>query len=269
MHDIISEITFIKKQKTKPYYHSSAITGMIPKLYFKTESRNVHIKNARKIKKFNLDTHGFALYEHKFKYDSIEKNNIDKYKKELIKFLKKIITFEYANIFDLTRRSNLKTGAYNSDGFRQPAERAHVDYTKKSGPIRAKNILGEDIYNNARKSNKRIIQINIWRPISKVVLSSPLAIADAGTIDSKDLIATDQYFPDRIGEIYHLAYNPNQSWYWVSEMNNNELLIFKGWDSTESEKISKFTPHTSFNLHNQNIDKFPRESIEARIFLIL
>ena len=34
-----ADITFIKKQKTKPYYDSSAITGLVPKLYFKTEKK--------------------------------------------------------------------------------------------------------------------------------------------------------------------------------------------------------------------------------------
>ena len=37
--NIQAEITFIKKQMTKPYYDSSAITGMVPKLYFKVEKK--------------------------------------------------------------------------------------------------------------------------------------------------------------------------------------------------------------------------------------
>ena len=85
----------------------------------------------------------------------------------------------------------------------------------------------------------------------------------------KDLIATDQIFPDRIGEIYHLAYNKNQKWLWVPKMQRNEVLLLKGWDSNKGSKVPKFVPHSSFNLKNQNIVKYPRESIEARIFLVL
>ena len=109
----------------------------------------------------------------------------------------------------------------------------------------------------------------MWRPLCSKVLSSPLAIADASTISQKDLIATDQVFPDRIGEIYHLAYEKKQKWYWVSEMRNNEALIFKGWDSDTSNKVVKFTPHTSFNIPDQKINEHPRQSIEARIFIVL
>ena len=113
------------------------------------------------------------------------------------------------------------------------------------------------------------MQLNVWRPLCSKVQSSPLAIADASTIKQNDLIETDQIFPDRVGEIYHLAYEKKQQWYWVSEMQSNEALIFKGWDSHNSQKTIRFTPHTSFNIPNQNINKHPRESIEARIFVVL
>ena len=52
-------------------------------------------------------------------------------------------------------------------------------------------------------------------------------------------------------------------------MKKNELLIFKGWDSYKSDKTIKFTPHTSFNLKKQNLNKFPRKSIELRAFLVI
>ena len=267
MPDTSSEITFIKRQNSKPYYKSSAITGMIPKLYFKTENKNVLIKDIRNLKETSLNKYGFSFHNANFDFDIEDiKNDHLHYKKSLKKTLKTIIDFKNIEIFDITRRPNSKNGAFNKDGQRQPAERAHVDYTYKSGPYRAKQVL-EKKYREYNKN--RIIQLNIWKPISDVVLSSPLAIADANSIDSRDLIATDQIFPDRVGEIYHLAYNPAQEWYWVSEMKKNELLIFKGWDSSPSKKIIKFTPLTSFNLKNQSINNFPRESIEARVFLII
>ena len=61
MSNIYSNITFIKKQKNKPYYDSSAVTGMIPKLYFKTEKKKVLIKDIRNSGIFSLDKNGFAF----------------------------------------------------------------------------------------------------------------------------------------------------------------------------------------------------------------
>ena len=52
-------------------------------------------------------------------------------------------------------------------------------------------------------------------------------------------------------------------------MRNNEALIFKGWDSDTSNKVVKFTPHTSFNIPAQKINEQPRQSVEARIFIVL
>ena len=40
-----AKITFIKKQSTTPYYDSSAITGLAPKLYFRVEKKTVPIFN--------------------------------------------------------------------------------------------------------------------------------------------------------------------------------------------------------------------------------
>ncbi len=267
MADIYSDITYIVRQKKKPYYESSALTGMIPKLHFNTLTKRVLINDIRSSNNFSLHDSGFVFKKIKFnlKEDDMQ-NNYIKYKRDLSEFLKELFSYKYIEIFDITKRSNKKTGASNKDGPRQPAERAHVDYTKNSGLLRARQILK----NNFPEFHKyRVIQLNVWRPLCSKVQSSPLAIADASTINQKDLIETDQIFPDRTGEIYHLAYGKKQKWYWVSEMKNNEALIFKGWDSNVSRKIIRFTPHTSFNIPHQNINKNPRESIEARVFIVL
>jgi hypothetical protein len=270
MLSIKADITFIKKQKTKPYYDSSAITGLVPKLYFKTEKKNVLISNARNLKSHNFETTGFEICKFSSKYNlSNISNNLENYKNELNVFLKKKFGYLDSFIFDLTRRSNSSKGAKNQDGNRQPAERAHVDYTENSGKKRAEDILGKNYFKEITNSKKRIIQLNLWRPLCKTVLSSPLAFALPASILKKDLVATDQIFPDRIGEIYHLSYNKNQKWFWVPNMKETEILLLKGWDNFNNRKILKFTPHTAFNLQNQNIKKNPRDSIEARVFLVL
>ena len=268
--NIQAEITFIKKQMTKPYYDSSAITGMVPKLYFKVEKKIVNISNAREIKENVFDKTGFeiCMFKSKFNHKNIN-NNLDAYENEIKKFLKKKFNCLNSFIFDFTRRSNSRDGAANKDGRRQPAERAHVDYTKKSGKKRAKEVMGKDYFKDIIKSKLRVIQLNLWRPLCDVVLSSPLAFTMPSSVEKQDLIATDQRFPNRVGEIYHLAYNKNQKWLWVPRMRSNEVLLLKGWDSVNDNLIPNNTPHTSFNLKNQNSKKYPRDSIEARIFLVI
>ena len=147
-------------------------------------------------------------------------------------------------VFDVTRRSDGGAGARNPDGLRRPASRLHVDYTVKSGPQRVKDILGEDEAARLAAAGARILQINVWRPIRGPVERSPLVLADASSVRQDDLIATDQIFPDRVGEIYNVAHAPSQRWYYAPRMTEDEVLLIKGWDSLDDGR-ARFTPHTS------------------------
>ena len=89
-----ADITFIKKQKTKPYYDSSAITGLVPKLYFKTEKKRF-LYNARNLKNHNFEK--MVLKSVNFLQNIISRNinnNLNNYKKELDIFLKKDLTIK-------------------------------------------------------------------------------------------------------------------------------------------------------------------------------
>ena len=99
-------------------------------------------------------------------------------------------------------------------------------------------------------------------------MSAFLRFADASSITSSDLVATDQLFPDRTGEIYHIAHSDKQNWCWLSEMTDDEILLLKGWDSLNDGRV-KYTPHGAFDLPYQQETAPPRESKEARIFLVL
>ena len=171
-------------------------------------------------------------------------------------------------IFDATWRSDGGVGAQNADGLRGPASRLHVDYTVKSGPRRAKDILGEDEASRLAEAGARIIQINVWRPIRGPVERSPLALADASSVRQDDLIATDQVFPDRVGEIYNMAHGPSQRWYYAPRMTTDEVLLIKGWDSLDDGR-ARFTPHSAFNVPETRQDTLPRESIEVRTFVVI
>ena len=93
-------------------------------------------------------------------------------------------------------------------------------------------------------------------------------MADATTLRTDDLIATDQVFPDRIGEIYHVAHDPAQRWYYAPRMNRDEVLLIKGWDSRDDGR-ARFTPHTAFTVPDTPADAPPRESIEVRTFVVI
>ena len=75
-------------------------------------------------------------------------------------------------------------------------------------------------------------------------------------------------FPNRVGEIYHLAHNPQHRWYYAPWMTPDEVLLIKGWDSLNDGR-ARFTPHGAFNQPDTPATAAPRESIEVRTLVVI
>lgn len=268
--DVRAKLTFIVPQDTKPYFESSALTGGEPRVHFQTEAREVVIHDARPIAdRLSLDTTGFELHRCPTAVDDLYDDEAVAavYRGELESLLQNLTGADRVGVFDFTRRADSPQGASNPDGARGPASRVHVDYTVDSGPKRARDALGADTVDRVLASGGRIVQVNVWRPIRGPVRRTPLALGDAASIAPAELVATDQVFPDRVGEIYQVAWGPGQRWYWVPGMERDEVTLIKSWDSVDDGR-ARFTPHGAFTLPDQDPDAPPRESIEARTYLI-
>ena len=268
--DMRAALTFIVPQDTKPYFESSALTGGEPRVHFETEARRVDVRDMRRIADLlSLDREGFLLLRHETAVDDLYDDEAiaGVYDRELEILLTEVTGADRVAVFDHTRRSDRAEGAANPDGPRGPASRVHVDYTVDSGPKRAADALGAEEVDRVLSSGGRIVQVNVWRPIRGPVLRTPIALADAGSVGPDELIATDQIFPDRVGEIYQLAYAPDQRWYWTPRMERDEVLLIKGWDSVDDGR-ARFTPHGAFQLEGQDPEAPPRESIEVRTYLV-
>ncbi|MEM9063116.1 MAG: CmcJ/NvfI family oxidoreductase [Pseudomonadota bacterium] len=267
--DVVASLTFITPQVEKPVIHSQALTGGATKYLFEVEDHDIRVADLRPhADRFALDREGFALRAVPTTVADLYDDAVveSDYYDEIKDLLKAELGAAEVAIFDATRRSDGGTGAANKDGNRGPAGRIHVDYTAKSGPQRARDVFGAEEYDRLIAAGARIVQVNVWRPITGPVQRSPLALADASTVAEADLIATDQVFPDRVGEIYHLEQNPAQKWYYAPEMTRDEVLLIKGWDSYDS--VAQFTPHTAFRLPDED-GKPARESIEVRTFAVI
>ncbi len=268
---ISAPLNFIRRQDKKPVFHSSALTGGKPKYFYDIEAHTVTISDMRAIAEdLSVDREGFELLHHTtavkdlYDDDAIEQA----YLPEIATLLRRKFSASQVVIFDVTRRSDGGAGANNPEGLRGPASQLHVDYTAKSGPQRVKDILGEEEAARLTAAGARIIQINVWRPIHGPVERSPLALADASSARKEDLIATDQIFPDRVGEIYNVAHAPSQRWYYAPRMTANEVLLIKGWDSLDDGR-ARFTPHGAFHLSDTREDAPARESIEVRSLVVI
>ncbi len=264
-------LCFIVPQAEKPVFESAALTGGDPRVLFEVEERAVTIADMRtRDRPAAIEREGFELVERPTAVDDLydDADVTSRYYAEIEAHLKERFGAGRVVIFDATRRSDGGAGAANPDGKRGPAKRVHVDYTTKSAPQRLADVIGKDETDRLLESGARVIQINVWRPIRGPVQRAPLALADAASVAPEELVATAQVFPDRVGEIYHLAYAPTQKWYYAPLMSRDEVLLIKGWDSHD-ESGAHYTPHGAFELPETDPPAPPRESIEVRTFVII
>jgi hypothetical protein len=167
-------------------------------------------------------------------------------------------------VFDHTIRRRIPGATDRTPGIpRQPVPRVHNDYTVKSAPQRVRDLLGEEASDLLRR---RFSEINVWRPIRGPIQDAPLAVADARSVDSDDLVATDLIYPDRIGEIYYVKFNPSHRWFYAPAMQRNEVMLIKCFDSVNDGR-ARFVPHSAFVDPTAPAGAMPRESIELRTLL--
>jgi hypothetical protein len=141
-----------------------------------------------------------------------------------------------------------------------PVFHIHTDFTGKSAEARAAAVLGRP-----PAPGRRMVAINVWRPIVEPLRDCPLAICDASSVEQRDLLATDLLYPDRTGEIYYVTFNPAHRWYYASDMQTDEVWVFKNYDSAADGRAQS-TPHTAFVDPTHHPAMAARESVEFRAF---
>jgi hypothetical protein len=261
-HTVEAAVRYVVNTGRKPVTYISP-PGVPSKRDAEFEDRVVPIHNARLTPgSFSLEREGFLLTGHETAMqDFYDADRVEAvYNREIEDLVKAFTGASRVVVFDHTIRvSSDKDHAEKS--LRQPVRVTHNDYTERSGPQRVRDLLPDDEAEVLLERRFAIVQV--WRPIRTTVQQMPLAICDAGSIGPDDLIAADLQYEDRVGEIYQVAYNPEHRWFYYPEMQPNEALIFKCYDSLADGR-SRFTAHTAFDDPNSPPDAPPRESIETR-----
>jgi hypothetical protein len=224
----------------------------------------VEIRDLRPLaQKLSLDREGFQLLTvpSGVKDFSDEDAVRGRYYAETISLLERVTGASRVVVFDHTIRRRIPGATDRTTGIpRQPVPRVHNDYTVKSGPQRVRDLLGEEAENLLQR---RFAVINVWRPIRGPIQDSPLAVVDARSVVDSDLVATDLVYPDRVGEIYYVKFNPSHRWFHAPAMRADEVMLIKCYDSKEDGR-ARFVPHSAFVDPNTPVDAPPRESIELR-----
>lgn len=212
---------------------------------------------------YTLDKDGFAFREFDTAvtdfYDRAHVENV--YYPEMEALIKEMTGCSKVMIFDHTCRIDDES-AQDELKLRPPAKVVHNDFTEVSAEQRVRDLLPPD--EAEARLAKRFGSINVWRPIKGPVETAPLAICDYSSLAYEDLVLSERHYPDgRIGRIYHIAHNPNQRWTYFPQMETDEIIVLKCYDSLE-DGTARWTGHGSFQDPHTPPGAPPRESIEIR-----
>ncbi|KAF2473751.1 uncharacterized protein BDR25DRAFT_323474 [Lindgomyces ingoldianus] len=258
--DVATTLRFYKDNEDGSPPHPSYINR--PETYdrpFLEYPVTVHDVTGRE-KDYTLDGNGFQFHPHV----SVEKDFVDdeqikaQYYPETEELLKNVqVAYRTGAsrifIFDHTiRRQAPGDEESRVRQLRGPVQRVHIDQSYSAALSRVPHHLPEE----AEKLLKGRVQIiNVWRPI-KPVQRDPLAVAQADTVDDKDLVVTELIYPNRRGETYQVR------WFYKNGLTPEEVLLIKCFDSKLDGRARR-VPHTAFHVPGTE-DRESRQSIEVR-----
>jgi hypothetical protein len=212
----------------------------------------------------SLDVEGFRLVSQESAVDDFydDQQIQSTYHNEVTTLLLEKTGAARVEIFDDTRRSS-SLNNQQARNIREPAEIVHNDYTARSGVKRLRDHFADDPDEGDKLLQRPFAIINVWRSIAGTIIDHPLVLCDATSVRPEDLISVERRAEERIGELQVALHNPAHRWYYFPDMQMDEALLFKTFDS-ETDGRTRFTIHSSFEVPGVPADARPRESIETR-----
>ena len=227
----------------------------------KYEDREVELCNGRLIRdQLSLDNEGFTLIDSKTATTDFYDEEAVKgaYYDECMAIVKEHTGADEIVVIDHTIRVQDEAKRKEMD-VRAPVPSVHNDFTDWSGRKRVHDIFSEDEAED--RLTRRVVSVNVWRPIMEPVMTDPLVLCDATTLGEGDLIAADHIYSYRRGETFRVAHSDSQKWYFFPEMTMSEAVLIKCFD-TETDR-TRFNAHGAARIAAPE-GVAPRESIEVR-----
>lgn len=269
MAPVRASLTFLASRNSPAVYIPSVAGGELDEAQGDHKIVDVPVHNGREEKPdASIETEGFQLVKQEVKHAT------DFYDDEQVKTkyhpqIKELL-FSHTpgatrvEIFDDTRRS-ASSSTRSERKFREPSANVHNDYTPASGVKRLRDFMEENFPNENVEDllQRRWCIINVWRSMRGPVMNFALALCDSRTVNEDDVLPVERRSANRTGEIQMAVYDENQRWYYFPQLQMDEALLIKTFDSASTCK----TIHTSFDDPTAAADAPPRESIESRCFV--
>jgi hypothetical protein len=264
---VLGSINYLNPMPVRPAFHAHDFSRDNLVL----DAREVEIRNGRAASKTPaLADDGFALARNSsIVLDYRDTAEIQRaYLPQMERLLldltgaKRVMMFP-GGVLRFGERSKDYRTSFNS----RPARFAHVDYTQKSAPNLLRNrLIAAGIQDLPRG---RFAGYNLWRVLTQPPQDVPLAVCDARSVASDDLVPGDAVFdapgaPEFSFEAYLVRHNAQHRWSYFPDMQPDEVLVFKAYDTDPAEP--QCVPHCAFSDSTCLPDVPPRASIEVRGF---
>ena len=219
-----------------------------------------------KANEFSIDKQGFSFHKFTSGFGEWEEEDIvrDQFYPDVVDFLKRTIGGRRVLVFDHTIRTRAnqakKLTQETNTSQRAPVMLVHCDYTSESGPLRVRQLLGDEADDLL---SRRVAFINVWKPIHHKVEERPLVMCDVTSTEPNDFFKLHLRYRDRNGENYVMRHSSSHKWYYFPKMTPEQLLLLKTFDS-ETDGRARFVGHSAFEDPTTKPDAPMRESIEVR-----
>lgn len=259
-----ARLNYLVDTGEKPVSETGGPDGLMRTYRASFEPHVVLVENGRSRRaEFSLDTSGFELADHPTAVnDFFDPDELVRvYYPEAAALIAEKSGAKRVHVFDHTLRAG-SLAVREQRKIREPVRTVHNDYTEWSGPQRVRDLLPDEA---EALLARRFAIIQVWRAITAPIGRDPLTLADARSLAAEDFMPAERRFPDRVGEIYMLRFNPAHRWTWFPGMTRDEALVFKVYDS-EKDGRARWCAHTSFEDPTSPPTAPERESIELRAF---
>lgn len=270
---VAARLGYVHRPKERPVSYMYDPPDSTPKDNFRHDFRDVQVADARRLAgPTSVHQEGFELWHAPSAVVSFHDTQAvaSTYYPECEEIARAVTGGASAVVFDhLVRKREAGrpplTFGRSGDG-RRPGGvgQVHNDYSEASGQRRLGLVLRDAQH---ASGVRRFCIVNIWRSTSTPILDTPLAVCDARTVAASDLVSGEIRYPDRVGEIYLFEHSDRHRWHYYPEMNRDEALVFKQYDSQVSG-VARFTPHAAFDLPDIPAEAPLRESIEVRCLVL-
>jgi hypothetical protein len=230
------------------------------------DSRAVTISDLRsRAEAPSLDREGFSLIHHPSAVPDFSRygEGVEVHRRETELLLREVSGADHVVLttpaaFRISQKSPLRGKARSTT----PAPHVHVDFSNATARRKAVQMAPGGI-----ERVRRFAHYNVWRVLSPPPQDSSLAVCDARSVDSSDLVPVDVVSDTRNASEWSfegllVRHNPKHRWGYWSNMHSEEALIFKTHDSDPA--VAHCVPHAAFDDPGCPHDAPPRVSVEIR-----